>query len=470
MRRASWLSTALTLGVLFTSMGAAEAETLREAMAKAYANNQSLNAARAALRATDESVPQARAGMRPTVIVGGSAAAARGRTTYGDGVPHLNSRSSSLGVGIEISQTVFDGFQTPNNIQAAQARVRSAQATLSNTVQNTLMDAAMAYMDVIRDRQISELRRQNLAFLREQVRAANARFEVGEGTRTDVAQADSREALATALLNSSLAAVATSEAVYFDVIGDPANSLEPGQKPPERLMPGSISQGLAISQAEHPAIQAGLFAVDDASYSVKSFEGQSLPQLSVGASVDNTYGLSRPATGLPGVNVGTQNEVSASVGASLTIPLYQGGLVSSQVRQAKQVLGQRRIEVDNYRDQVRAAVATAWANIQASEANVTGYRAQVAAARLALVGVQEERTVGQRTTLDVLDAQADVIDGQILLVGAQRDSVVASYQLLSALGRLSPTHLGLNVPVYDPNQHFNAVDRKAYGMRTPDGR
>ena len=217
-----------------------------------------------------------------------------------------------------------------------------------------------------------------------------------------------------------------------------------------------------------------MFAVDSAAYEVKSREGRALPQVSVGASVDNSYSSTSPAaaTGLPGVDidVGSTNELSASVGATLTIPLYQGGLVASQVRQAKEVLGQRRIEVDSIRDQVRAAVASAWALIQAAEANVTGYRAQVAAARLALNGVQEERTVGQRTTLDVLDAQADVISAQILLAGAQRDVIVRSYELLSAVGRLSATQLALNVQTYDPEVHYQAVQNKWHGMKTPDGR
>ena len=379
-----------------------------------------------------------------------------------------------LSSGIELNQVLFDGFQTPNNIQSTQAAVRAGQADLANTVQNTLLDTVTAYMDVIRDRQIAELRRQNLAFLREQVRAANARFDVGEGTRTDVAQAESEEALATALLNSALAQVASSEAVYLQVIGDPAGDLSPGTRPPSQLEPQSIASALSISQAEHPAIAAALFAVDSAAYEVKSREGRALPQVSVGASVDNSYSSTSPAaaTGLPGVDidVGSTNELSASVGATLTIPLYQGGLVASQVRQAKEVLGQRRIEVDSIRDQVRAAVASAWALIQAAEANVTGYRAQVAAARLALNGVQEERTVGQRTTLDVLDAQADVISAQILLAGAQRDVIVRSYELLSAVGRLSATQLALNVQTYDPEVHYQAVQNKWHGMKTPDGR
>ena len=219
---------------------------------------------------------------------------------------------------------------------------------------------------------------------------------------------------------------------------------------------------------------------------MKSTEGQLLPQLSLNAEIANDYQLSDPslsssggggggASGLPGVNVSapdvlTSNETSATVSAQLTIPIYQGGLVSSQIRQAKQTLGQRQIEVDQARDQGRAAVSTAWAAREAARANVVGYDAQVRAARLALNGVIEERNVGQRTTLDVLNAQADVITAQILLVGAQRDEVVTSYTLASAVGRLSASRLKLSAQVYDPNEHFQAVKNKWSGRRTPDGR
>jgi outer membrane protein len=373
-------------------------------------------------------------------------------------------------VGVTINQTLFDGFQTPNNVRAAEAQVKAAQKNLANTEQNTLLDATSVYMNVLRDRQIADLRRQNLSFLQEQVRAARARFDVGEGTRTDVAQAESEQALSTALLNSALAQVATSEANYFQIIGDAPKDLAPGRQP-KGIIPPSISTALSISQKEHPAILATIYAVDAAAFQVKSAEGRLLPNLAISGTVQNEYSLNdTDPNSLPGVDVNTQNDVAARVGATLTIPIYEGGLRSSQIRQAKEVLGQRQIEVDSARDQVRAAVATAWAELQAARANVSGYSAQVAAARLALNGVIEERNVGQRTTLDVLNAQADVISAQILLVGSQRDEVVAGYALSSAIGRLSAPQLGLDVAEYKPKEHYDAVKDKWYGLRTPDGR
>ncbi|WAJ31140.1 TolC family outer membrane protein [Antarcticirhabdus aurantiaca] len=468
MRHGHWSAVLLVTSMLVTT--AAHGETLNGALAAAYSNSQTLNAARAQLRATDENVPQAKAGLRPRVSGTASAQASRSRTTRGDNLPSSEARTGSLGVGIELNQTLFDGFRTPNNVAAARAQVLASQENLANSEQNVLLDAATAYMNVVRDRRIAALRQQNLGFLQEQVRAARARFEVGEGTRTDVAQAEAEQALATATLNNALAAVASSEATYYDVIGEAADDLAPA-RPPARSIPGSVTNAFSISQKEHPAILATLHAVDAAAFQVKSAEGSLLPQLGVTASVQNQYGLNETdPSSLPGVQVQTQNQVSTTVGAQLTIPIYQGGLVSSQIRQQKEVLGQRRIEVDGTRDQVRAAVATAWAEYQAAQANIVGYSAQVDAARLALSGVIEERNVGQRTTLDVLNAQADVITAQILLVGSQRDEVVAGYALLSATGRLRAAALGLTNDPYKPEEHFQAVEDKWFGLRTPDGR
>lgn len=478
-----WLtSTVAGLGLLWFGAAGADAQTLREAMAQAYTNSQNLNVARAGQRATDEGVTQARSAMRPFITGSAGAQAQRTRTTFGDNLPNQRGRSESLSAGIQINQLLFDGFETANNVMSAQSQVRFGQANLANTVQNVLLDAVTAYMDVRRDRQVAEYRRQDLEAVREQVRAADARFEVGEGTRTDVAQAQSQEALATALLNSALAQVAVSEANYLDVIGDAPGALAAPVRPPENLMPRSIAQALEISQAEHPAIQAQLFAVEAASFQVKAAEGSLLPELRITGSVDNVYALNETRGGtsaggggfddLPGVrpNVTTQNQVSATIGAQLTIPIYQGGLNASQVREAKEVLGQRRIEVDLARDQVRALVAASYAQLQAAEANVTGYRAQLAAAQLALGGVTEERSVGQRTTLDVLNARADVISAQVLLAGSQRDVIVAAYQLLSAIGRMDAVQLALAVEIYDPEEHYRQVEDKWHGLRTPDGR
>ncbi|MBO6719697.1 MAG: TolC family outer membrane protein [Rhizobiaceae bacterium] len=444
------------LALALTLSAPVSAETISGALAKAYRNNSSLNSQRAGTRVTDENVAIAKSGYRPTI--GASSGLTFSRTSAGGG------RSITSGsFGIEINQMIFDGFQTRNNVLAAEANVRASQQALRNTVQNTLFDAASAYMDVIRDRQIAALRQRNLEFLEEQVRAARSRFEVGEGTRTDVAQAEAVRQSAIAQLSAARAQVLASEALYRQIIGEDPGSLS-GAAPLSHLLPRSVDEGFNIALASHPAIMASEHLVDAAAFTVKSSEGALLPRLSASAGVSRSFTNGVPASPTDGAST------SASIGAALTVPIYQGGRASATVRRSKESLGQARINVDVSRDQVRAAVASAWAQYQASRESVAANREVVAAGQLALNGVIEERNVGQRTTLDVLNAQADVNAAQINLASSERDVVVASYAILSAVGRLTVGQLGLGVEEYDPEEHFLAVKDKWFGLRTPDGR
>ena len=431
----------------------ASAETIHGALAKAYQNNSSLNSARAGVRVTDEGVAIAKSGFRPTV----------------SGVSSINyqtqsgTRIATGSFGVEVRQMLFDGFQTRNNVSAAESRVRASNQSLRNTEQNILFNAAAAYMDVIRDRQIAVLRERNLEFLTEQVRAARSRFEVGEGTRTDVAQAEASRSSAVAQLSAARAQAQSSAAIYRQIVGDDPGRLE-AARPVGKLLPASLGESISIASAEHPAIQATQHLVDSASFAVKSAEGTMLPGVSLGAGLSRSFRDSSPGS------ISDGSSSSANIGATLTIPIYQGGRASAQVRQSKEELGQARIEVDVSRDQVRAAVTSAWTQYTAGSEVVAANRELVSAAQLALDGVIEERNVGQRTTLDVLNAQADVIGAQINLVSAERDVVVSSYAILSAIGRLSVGRLGLKVEAYRPEEHYNAVKDKWYGLRTPDAR
>lgn len=452
---------ALLLSATVLGAGTSSAETLTGALAKAYANNSSLNSSRAGLRATDEGVAIAKSGYRPTIAASGSAS-----YTSQKGYLYTGDRNSVVRVGsfgVTISQKIFDGFQTVNNVRAAEAQVKAGQESLRNTVQNTLFDAATAYMDVIRDRQIAALRQQSLAFLNEQVRASKARLDVGEGTRTDVSQSQASQAAAVAQLAAANAQVKTSEATYRQVVGDDPGKLAAASAI-HRGLPSSLSQAFSIASAEHPAIHATLMAVDATEYQVKSAEGALLPSISAEASTARNYNSSY------GNSYGYTTYDSASVGASLNIPLYTGGRVAATVRQFKETLGQRRIDVDVTRDQVRAAVASAWSQYQSALASVDANRQSVTAAKLALNGTVEERKVGQATTLDVLTSQNTLLSSQVSLANAEHDVVVASYALLSAIGRLSPSRLGLQVAEYRPQDHYEAVKDKWFGLRTPDGR
>ena len=454
--RTRFLAAALVSATMLSPL-TASAETILGALAKAYQNNSTLNSARAGVRVTDEDVAIAKSGYRPTIGatagLQGAQSRVRGRT--------VGSVSGSFGV--EIQQTLFDGFQTKNNVAAAKARVRAENESLRNTEQNILMDAATAYMDVIRDRQIASLRERNLAFLTEQARAARSRFDVGEGTRTDVAQADAGRSAAVAQLSAARAQATSSAAIYRQVVGDEPGKLK-AASPLSKLLPKGLDSAIATAAVEHPAILATQHAVDAAAFSVKSAEGTLLPGVVATAGVERSFSDTDPSATSDGYST------SASIGARLTIPIYQGGREYATVRKSKESLGQARIEVDVSRDQVRAGVTSAWTQYVAAQEGVDANRALVAAAQLALNGVIEERNVGQRTTLDVLNAQADVIDAQINLASTEHDVVVASYAILSATGKLSVDRLGLQVEKYRPEEHYEAVKDKWFGLRTPDGR
>lgn len=432
-------------------------ETLQGALSKAYTNNASLNAARAGVRVTDEGVAIAKSGWRPAIGASGSLT-----YTKNSGV---EIRTGSFGV--QIQQSIFDGFQTLNSVRSAESRVRASNESLRNSEQDILFNAAAAYVDVLRDRQIANFRERNLAFLGEQVRAANSRLEVGEGTRTDVAQARAQQAAAVAQLSAARAQLQSSEATYYQLVGDRPGKLDVARAA-SHLVPASLEQAQAIALSEHPAVRASEHLVDAAAFQVKQAEGSLLPQLSAQAGVSSSD--RKTYSDLPGVREQDGSSTTASIGLNLSIPIYQGGRTSATIRQAKESLGQARIEVDVARDRVRQAVTAAWAQYVAAQQMVSAGRELVSAAQLALSGVVEERNVGQRTTLDVLNAQADVISAQISLAGSERDVVAASYAILSAMGRLAPDRLGLNVALYDPTEHYDAVKNKWVGTRTPDGR
>jgi outer membrane protein len=437
---------------------AASAETILGALSKAYQNNSQLNSARAGVRVTDEGVAIAKSGWRPTIA--GSANIDYTNTSKNNSSTRLTTGS----FGVQINQTLFDGFQTRNNVAAAESRVGASVENLRNTEENILLNAASYYMDVIRDRQVAVLTERNLQFLTEQARAARSRFEVGEGTRTDVAQTDAQRAAAVAQLSAARAQALSSAALYHQFVGDEPGKLKPAA-PLSKLLPSNLGAAIAIAANEHPAILATQHLVDAAAFSVKSAEGALLPQLSASAGVSRDYrNITPDLTGSNG------DSTSANIGATLTVPIYSGGRTSAVVRQSKESLGQARIEVDVSRDQVRVAVTSAWTQYTAAQQSVAANRQVIAAAQLALNGVIEERNVGQRTTLDVLNAQATVITAQINQASSERDVVVASYAILSAIGRLSADRLALQVTKYRPEEHYNAVKDKWIGLRTPDGR
>ena len=443
-----------TLSVVLAAPVSAQAESILGAMAKAYENNPDLNAARAGLRATDEGVAIAKSGYRPTVSAGIDVTATDTYpTSAGPGTPSQDGVDAALSVSV--NQTVFDGFQTRNAVLGAQSDVFAGQESLRDTEQDILLSAVEAFMNVVRDRQIVSIRRQNLEFLREQLNAADARFQVGEGTRTDVAQARASLAASEAGLTAAVAQLRSSEAVYVQIVGTaPDGSLTP-QSASSGILPASLDVAIVSGLAEHPLVRSAQYALNSADFGVKQAEGALLP----GVSVNGSFGQDLET-----------GDYQSSVTAQLTVPIYQGGRTSAQVRQNKELLSQARINVDVARNNLRQAIVTAWTQYEASRAQIQANRSQIEASNLALSGVIEERDVGQRTTLDVLNAQQDVLNARESLAQAERDAIVAGYSVLSTTGRLTVERLGLQVANYDPDVHYEAVKDKWYGLRTVDGR
>ncbi len=432
------------------------ADSLTSAMASAYENNPTLNAARAGLRATDEGLPQAKSAYRPTVTASGDYG-----VTHSQVDPLGGSRSGATtnpaGVSVTISQDVFQGFRRRNAVRQARSNISAGRFGLTNEEQNTLLSAVEAYMDVVRDSAIVGLNVQNLEVLREQLRSANDRFEVGELTRTDVAQAQARVQEAISLLLQAESDLTSSQAVYRQIIGRKPSRLSfPNMKLP---IPKTRADALSIALNVHPAIESAEHTAEAAEYAVKQIQGELLPTVSIEASASRRWE--------PSSNV--QITDSASIVGRLNIPIYQRGTVSSRVRQAKQSRTQRRLETDAVRDQVRAAVTAAWAGLEATRGQIAADQAQIRATQLALDGVREEERVGQRTVLDVLDAQQEVLSARVNLTTTQRNHVVAAYSLLSAMGQLTARQLRLPVREYSPEVHTIAVENRLFGLRTPDG-
>ena len=457
----------------------ARADTLEWALVQAYQNNPSLNAQRAALRAIDENVPQALSGYRPKLSVTASGGfnyfdqvtktvvSSLGQSGLGStGSGQKQAIYSSLGsdlptrqFGATATQTLFNGFQTANRTRQAESGVFGARETLRLTEQQVLLDAATAYMNLIRDQAILDLNRRNVEVLTEQLKQTRDRFNVGEVTRTDVAQAESRLAAGRSQLLQAQSNYITSQANYRRVIGVDPGRLNPGT-PVDRLSPATLPRAITAGETESPSVLAAMYGVDVAELAVKISEAALYPNLGLTAAYAQNYQT------IP-QELRTTN---VSILGQLTVPLYQGGAEYSAIRQSKETLGQQRLNVDVNRDQARATVVQSWGQLDAAKAQIEATTAQVNASEIALNGVREEARVGQRTTLDVLNAQQELVNARVALVTAQHDRVVSSYTLLAAVGRLSMQRLGLNVMIYDPQVHYQQVRDAWIGVRTPDGR
>ena len=465
-------SAAVAIAIVGGAMpcGHAFATTLESALAYTYVNNPQLNAQRALVRATDESVPTALAGYRPKASITANAGLQSlsttireiGSTTSPTSPPSFftqSGRNYPRGYGATITQTLLNGFQTANRTRLAESQVLAARETLRALEQTVLLNAATAYMNLLRDTAILELQRSNLEVLEEQLRQTRQRLESGNVTATDVSQAESRVAVGRTQVFVAQASYQGSKAIYQQVIGIDPGRLSPAS-PVDRFSPHNVSAASAVAVSQHPNVGAAQYNVDAALIQVKIAEGALYPTLTLQGSFQKQFDTT--LNGIEGL--------SAAVTGQLSVPIYQGGAEYAAIRQAKETQGQKQLDLNVARDQARASLLQAWAQLEAAKRSIESTRAQVKAAEAALNGVREEARLGQRTTLDVLNAQQELVNARIAMVSAQRDRVVNSYSVLAAVGRLSPQVLGLSVPAYDTTVHYHQVRDAWAGIRTPDGR
>jgi outer membrane protein len=448
---------AMTCAVFAVS--AARAESLPEALAKAYQTNPQLNAERARQRATDENVPQALAGYRPQIVASLSA----GLQAVRDLLPNNVIQSGNLKpwqIGVTVTQTLFNGFKTANSVRVAELQVRSGREALRNVGQGVLLDAVTAYTNVLANQSLVEAQRANVAFLQETLGITQKRLNAGDVTPTDTAQAEARLSRGRADLNAAEVNLAVSQATYAQVIGNPPAQLRPAETV-DRYLPRSRDDATGLAFREHPAVMAAGFDVDVASTTIRVAESSLMPTITLQGSASRSKD-SDPTLSTFGTD-------QASVTGQLTQPIYDGGTAASQTRQAKELAAQSRLVLDQVRNQARTAAIGAWVANEGAKVAVAASESEVRAATVALQGVQKEAAGGQRTTVDVLNSQQDLVLAKARLIGAQRDRVIASYTLLSAIGRLDVKTLALNTPDYLPEVHYHQVRDAWHGLRTPSG-
>jgi outer membrane protein/adhesin transport system outer membrane protein len=439
---------AIAVGLALSGAGLqpAAAESLSDALSMAYNSNPTLLAQRAQLRATDETLPEARSGWLPIVTADGDVGAATVDSSV-SGQQDLN----PLSYGLSLSQPLYSGGRTVAGVSRARNLIMAQRALLQSVEQTVLLEAATAYIDVLRDTVVLELNTNNEQVLRRELNATEDRYRVGELTLTDVAQAKARLAGAVAARIRAQGDLEASRAEYTRVIGKMPESLS--LPPPVAGLPANLQETLNALQDDNPDLIAARFEAQAATDDIALARGDLLPTLSLDGRVAHNEENSAP-----GVDTD-----SASITAQLTIPLYQAGGPSARVRQAKQLANERRIAVDEAERAAVAFATSAWQALEVALAAELQFEAQVEANKVALEGTREQARVGSRILLDVLNAEQELLDAQVDLVVAKRTSFVASLTLLAAVGRLTARELGLPVEYYDETAYFDKVKGKIWG-------
>ncbi len=436
----SFLGALCTTGALLLSTYS-HADTLSDALVAAYQNSPTLKINQAALRGADEGVVQAGAAR-------GFQLDASGNISVSDSTIATRDYTDTYQAALQASLLLYDGGATEAAVQAARSNVASARASLKSVEQNVLLQAITAYVDVRRDQRFVSLAENNVGVIQQQVSAARDRFDVGEVTRTDVSQADARLASARSNLATNRGAFERSRQSYVLAIGKPPSNLAPPPALPK--LPATLAEAQAIAANEHPSIKAAQFSLQAAEFDVLRSQAAKKPSLSLGANV--TYGVNTQQF--------DQDQLSGGVSLNGSMPLLDGGRNSSLIRQSLSVLDRRKAELQDAARSVKQDTAISWSNLEVARASIRSSRQQIRAARVAFDGIQEEAKLGARTTLDVLDAEQEVLNAESGLASALRDEYVAAYGLVSSMGLLTTDYLNLGVDAYDPDAYYQSINKK----------
>lgn len=418
----------------------AHAETLREALTSAYINNPTILSALLNVKATAENIALAKSAQRPTI---GASATLTQNFVAGMSLPAPQGT-----VGAQISQTIFDNFKSDADIEAARALTEASRYALQNSEQNVLLAVVQAYMGVIQYTQIVKLRQESVKFYQAQVGSANDRLKIGEGTKLDVSQAQARLAVATAAYQSAVASLQTNQATYERYVGHKPRNLSSSYNL-GKLMPRSIDAAVNEAVSSNPAILAAKAAIRAAQANSNSANAAFGPTLDMVGQIGGT---------LFGGTAQTPTAPAGSLKFSLTVPIYAGGALGASIRKAN--ISQVKSEVDALaaRDQVKEATITAWSTLQNATAQIASANSGVEAGQLSLEGVIQERDVGQATTLDVLNAQAELTTTKEGLIQANAGRVIAAFALIAATGHLTAADLGLSVEVKTGEDYIAKVE------------
>ena len=447
----------------------ARAQSIGEALSAAYQNNPQLLGEQAQLRATDENVPQALSGWRPSVSIstnagiqhttaksglssGVIATDANGNPVQSGG--NSSSRDNTSSYGLTVTQNLFTGGQTTAQTAQALNLVRAERANLIVVEQTVLVAAATDYVTVLEDQAALDLNINNEQVFRRELEYTRDRFEVGEVTRTDVAQAESSLAQAIAARQQAEASLQIARTTYQQDIGTLPGRL----RPPNLTMSLPVSRDEAVNMAvsADPTVIAGQFTKAAAEDNIHVIRSQLLPHITLNATAQRSN---------DSTNNGRQTD-SQSVVAQMNVPLYEGGSVYAQSRQAQQTVTVDQEKVDQARLAAMQSAASAWEQMRSAEANITSFRTQIEANAIALQGVQQEAAVGERTVLDILNAEQTLFQSRVSLIQSQHDELVAKFTLAEALGRFTAKNLALPVALYEPDKNFEHVRNKWIGFDT----